>query len=460
MTSTPIRRLQAGLLFAVSFLALGLGFRSNAWDVADQRRFEQQNRDMEAHVVARIVKTRTDGPFSASALLGIGTIDGRPVDFEDWDHLPVEEQFEAYRDGHRFELFEPYSSQIGAQGSFFALLDELLPGKPEDRLAGFQTVASGLTAATLAFGILWFYLEFGFFVAVAVLAGAVASPWVTVYGGKMFWSLWSFYLPMVLTAFHLRGRRILGRVALLELGAVVGAGVFIKTLFSGFEYITTALVMTAVPVVYYAVRHRWTVRQAGRALLATALGAGLAVTAAAVILIAQIGAVSGDPGAGLHHLADALERRTFPTRSRFPMEEGQAATVAEVLRVYLGAEWSDPGRFMPGVRLLPSWLRHVSFGGLLAGIAAASALLALLVRGARPPTDPESSGVEWALLVATWFSLLAPLSWFVVFKSHSAVHAHMAPIVWHMPFVLFGFAVLGRTFESLVQLSGRLVRRS
>jgi hypothetical protein len=451
------RNARAAVLFAVSFAALGLGFGWNAWDVADQHQFERQNRDMEAHVVARIVETHTEGWLSAGGLLGIGTLDGRPVDFEDWENLPVEEQFEAFREGRRFRLYEPYPSQIGAQGNAFALFDRITPGDPDDRLGRLHAVAAVLSAATLGLAVVWFDLEFGLFVALAVLGGTVASPWLTVFGGKLFWSLWAFYLPMLMTAFHLRGRPSVGRGALLRLGGVVCAGVLVKTLFSGFEYITTALVMTAVPVVYYALRHGWTGRETRRALLATAVGAGVAVAAAALVLMAQIGAVTGDPMAGWHHLVDAFERRTFPSRVRFPLEEGQSASVLDVLRLYFDAEWSAPGRFLPGAtRLLPPAVRHVSFGGLLGAFAAASALVGLL--GRSRPADRRL--VDRALLAATWFSLLAPLSWFVIFKAHSSVHTHMAELIWHMPFVLFGFAVLGRACETAVQFSRHHVSRS
>jgi ABC-type multidrug transport system permease subunit len=55
-----------------------------------------------------------------------------------------------------------------------------------------------------------------------------------------------------------------------------------------------------------------------------------------------------------------------------------------------------------------------------------------------------------ALIFATWFSILAPLSWFIIFKSHSYLHVHMNFIVWQMPFVFFGFAVCGLVVKSLL----------
>jgi hypothetical protein len=64
-----------------------------------------------------------------------------------------------------------------------------------------------------------------------------------------------------------------------------------------------------------------------------------------------------------------------------------------------------------------------------------------------------------ALVGATWFSILAPLSWFVIFKAHAYVHPHMDYIAWHMPFVLFGAAVLGLAGKVVAADLWRLIGR-
>jgi hypothetical protein len=54
-----------------------------------------------------------------------------------------------------------------------------------------------------------------------------------------------------------------------------------------------------------------------------------------------------------------------------------------------------------------------------------------------------------ALVVTTWFSFLGPLSWFVVFRDHAALHTRLDFIVWQMPFTLYGFALIGFVISSL-----------
>ncbi len=46
-------------------------------------------------------------------------------------------------------------------------------------------------------------------------------------------------------------------------------------------------------------------------------------------------------------------------------------------------------------------------------------------------------------------SVLAPLSWFVIFKAHSYLHAHLNFIVWQLPFAILGFAMCGAILQSV-----------
>jgi hypothetical protein len=54
-----------------------------------------------------------------------------------------------------------------------------------------------------------------------------------------------------------------------------------------------------------------------------------------------------------------------------------------------------------------------------------------------------------ALMSATWYSILAPLSWYVLFKPHSFIHTHVNTMAWQMPFTLLGFALCGLVITEL-----------
>ena len=65
------------------------------------------------------------------------------------------------------------------------------------------------------------------------------------------------------------------------------------------------------------------------------------------------------------------------------------------------------------------------------------------------PQLEDSIDKLMALSIALWFSLLAPVSWMIIFKGHSYIHTHMNFITWHMPFALLGFGLVG-AFLSLL----------
>ncbi len=56
-----------------------------------------------------------------------------------------------------------------------------------------------------------------------------------------------------------------------------------------------------------------------------------------------------------------------------------------------------------------------------------------------------------ALSATLWISILAPLSWFVIFKGHSYVHKVHDPIVWFMPFMFYGIGLLGVATEKFLR---------
>lgn len=415
---------------------LAAGFRSNAWGLADQRQFERQNFNMEAHVVGRLVKSRQDGMLSAGGLLGIGNEDGGPID---WWNVPAVEQFDVYLGGGEFATYEAYASHPGGQGILFSALDRLMGAQPAFTLDVFRSITAILGGLAVGLIVTWFFLQLGPVPAGVVFLAALASSWLTVLGGKMFWALWAFYVPMLVAMFYLRGTQRVDRGALLRLGVLLCAAMFVKTLFTGFEYFTTTAVMATVPVVFYAVWHEWTAGERRAALLVAVGALGVALALGLVVLLTQIGAARGSASAGVEHVLDALRKRTYADPADYA-HMGHDVPVVDVLLIYVQGVWLDLNAFIRAPNDVVAWyLFRVQFAHLIIGFGLASVLLLWL---SRRESDVEARHAT-ALVAATWVSLLAPLSWFILFKAHSAVHVGMNQMAWHMPFVLFGFAVIG-----------------
>ena len=146
---------------------------------------------------------------------------------------------------------------------------------------------------------------------------------------------------------------------------------------------------------------------------------------------------------GVGHIVYSFEKRTWGNPHDFApvytpdLESGPV----HVIVTYLEGTFFDANQYLSGsIPFISGDLLKVSYEELLIFFLVMSGLLYFLRSRV---SDGNEKRKLLALIFATWFSLLAPLSWFIIFKSHSYVHTHMNFIVWQMPFVFFGFAVSG-----------------
>ncbi|HLF57532.1 MAG TPA: hypothetical protein VI942_11860 [Thermoanaerobaculia bacterium] len=439
------------LLAATVTLLLAPSFASNRWGVAPEGRFDRFQEDTEAHVLGRLVLSRDRGILAAGGLTGIGLDAPPPAGKRTWPDAKVARaQYRAYLRGETFGHFSPYFSQPGGQAMLLGLLDRVLPLPPARRLAIYRGIDALLTAAVLGLVVVWFQLELGWAAAAIAAASMLASLWLTIFGRNLWWSLWAFYLPLAMMMVWLR-RGGAGAGRRFRCVGVTFLAVSLKCWFNGYEFMTTTLVMMAVPFVYYALvaAPGWRVTLRAAAGMAAAAAAAIALSLA--LLSVQIGSASGAWSAGPRHLRSSLEHRSVG-HSAAPGEIRKAnanATRGELLRMHLRTTFSElAGAPGGGEDPAPASGRAVSFGALVVLFAASSALL--LALGFSAPAGEEARRGR-ALVAATWFSMLAPLSWLVLFRAHSARHLHVNPITWQMPFTLFGFALVGATLAALVR---------
>ena len=437
---------------SLSGVALFLSFFVNFWRIANADWFARHERVMESYIVGRMAQSRQDGIWSHGGLTGTGRLAAPVADYV--YKSPTADQHLAYEKGVPFATFTTYNSQIGGQGMFFSLLDHWLPIPPQAKLRLFQALTALVSAIILTAVILWFHLEFGPLAGLASFLSVFCSQWLVVFGRNLWWSLWSFYLPMVASMFYLRRHPSLAEFRPLCLGVIIFLATLLKCLFTGYEYITTTLIMMAVPLVYSGIREQTNFREFCRKGLVVAGGAGLAVLLSLLILCAQIAAVKGRADAGIAHIYYSFQMRTHSASTNFPAEiagpreaKSLKASTAEVLALYLKTGiYFDANNF---IYVQNPWvaehLQKVRYSHLIVLFMLASGVLRL-----RERRLPEAEGRKSrALLAATWFAVLAPLSWLVIFKAHSFVHPHMNHVVWQMPFVSYGFALCALALESL-----------
>ena len=432
-------------LWTLSIGLLCFGFLFNVWQVAEQEWFDTHQRDTESLIIGRMVKSRQDGIFSSGGLTGAGITTNIQ---QDWiSSNQIDNQYAAYLNRGIFDKFSPYMSQPGGQGIVFSLLDRLIPLSPQIKLWSFYVLTALLSAIALTAIMGWFYEEFGGWVAILVIGSAVFSQWLTVFGKNLWWSLWAFYLPMLVVLYYLKRHRVPANRQFIRFGILIFIAVSIKCFINGYEYITTTLVMMMVPFVYYVILDKWDRYQCVKSLLAAGLGSGVAIFFSLIMLCFQIGAAKDGFMDGVTHVIWSFGKRTYGEAGDYPAVYAaslEAGTIGVVI-TYMNGIFFDLNNYLSHTNsFVSNFLLKIRYYYLIVLFIAMSALL--LWRG-----NAERRHHYIALICATWFSILAPLSWYVIFKAHSYIHTHMSFLLWQMPFTFFGSAVFGAAVMTWVK---------
>lgn len=429
------------------WLLLFLNFYTNCFHSAEQSWFTSFDQNSERYIIGRLIKSRQDGIFSSGGLSILGVTD-EAASKDPWSFATDKlDHYAVYSKNERIDYFAPpYYSQICGQGIFFSMLDAILPCAPSVKLRIFYALASMLTALVISAVIAWFYVEFGLFAGVTVLAFALASQWLTVFARNLWWSTWAFYLPMALVMLYIQYKPQKRQDTFFRLGSMIFFSVLLKTIFNGYEYITTTLVMMTVPFIYYGWLNHESFSSVCGKLCKSALCAGFAIALSVGILNFQIASVSGNFLAGFNHLTYTLGKRTQDidetiTRQFHPANiKGLQASTLSVMHRYLqGGFWSIAAGVCNPNSSKPHRRYSVTYASLIGLFIVMTGALYLTEKRCAARRDRRAP----ALIIAFWFSILAPLSWFVIFKAHSYSHLALNFIVWQMPFTFFGAAVTG-----------------
>lgn len=304
--------------------------------------------------------------------------------------------------------FVSYTHQSGLQGTLLGLVNRGLLGLFPDgarRETLLYTVNSVLFYAAALCVCLAVWRAVGALPGAACLAAVLLAPWVQRGMKDLYWCLWTWLLPLLAALLVCRLRR-------RWCYAVVFAAVLVRCL-CGFEFISALLILCELPLVYdfFACpeqRCDWFARMTGVGF--SAVGG---VAAALGVWLWQGRLYFGSWAQSADNIARTVSLRVTALETASLPES--TVTVGEVLHLYFVQDAT------PLLQLGPFSL---TVRGLLAvtGVLLAAALL-LRWREVLP-------------MAAVWgISLLGPVSWMVLSKTHSAVHTHLMPMLWHFAFV-------------------------
>lgn len=384
-------------------------------------------------VIARLVKTRQDGFFSAGGLLGLG-------DVTEWSRESKvhKHQYTVYLSGGTFFSYLPYKSHPGFQGVAFGLIDHI-KGIPKDQsLIIFRAMVALASAFVVSFFVVGIGTRISWLSGILTLFFSAFCQWMILPAGSIYWNLWAFFLPFVIGAYVLDSFTERNKYCAKLFQWTLFITILVKILFTGFEIITTVLVMATVPLVFYGIYKDWE----WKIFLSRFIQVGIAMSAATImgliILSAQIIANDGNFTSAINYVENRLGHHAAGNSEYFFDENIEATRIsaAEITGKYLA---------MPAITIrMPGPNTQILYWHLVVLFAACTVLFFLSHK-----KREEYPRKAIALIVATWYSVLAPLSWYLLFRPHSIIHTHVNTIGWQMPFTLLGFALCGYVITDL-----------
>ena len=394
-------------------------------------------------LIGRLVETRQNGLLSYSGLLGIGDGDS----WLDVREALVQHQMDVYLNGGDFQKYASYDTEPAFFGSAYGLIDELTGFTPSQNLKLFHVLTSVLTAAAFSIFIVWVDLEFNIFAAVLTLFFVMTSEWLALFAGSIYWNLWAYYLPFLGVLFYFRRVSQNQKYSTQKIFLLVYITVLITGLVRGFLFETTTLIMLTVPLFYYAVKDAWGWTTFIKRMLTVSVSALAGTFTAFGVLVLQIAFVEGSLGSAWAHIQDSLLKRSFANPDQFSgvMAESLKANWLDVLQIYF------QGRALNLNGVLHTKINgfEISYGSIILFFAVCTALF--FIKEFLVERSFTKNKTALGLIFCTWASILAPLSWLVLFKAHSFIHTHTNFILWQMPFVLFGFCLCGFVLSTLIQ---------
>jgi len=372
----------------------------------------------EGLVIGRLARAAADGIFRNTDL-GSNIDPKRPTS-------PGREYYGAQRDyfehpdliHSRQLIWGIYPSHFALQGFTFAILDLVNPLPRKFRIAFYHLLASLFAAGVLVWIADILRRRFGWPAFFGFLVPIALEPMFSALAPNLYWVVGTWFVPMgfamLLADEDERGRRI----RLIALAFLF----FMARFLCGYEFTSTIIIAAAVGcllgVKEVPDRLRHILRDG-----VWIVGAGVA----AFIVAALAHAAKNGFGVILEKAANRMTGDATSLQEELIF--GKFISISTVLWAYLGGNY---------ITLIKNY-------GILLALLAVYAVVILLDGKFNWFLGPDRRKLQ-ILALAFLASIAAPLSWFVLGKGHSFDHLPIDMILWYVPTIPLGVAMIGVAF--------------
>ncbi len=311
-----------------------------------------------------------------------------------------------------------YTSHLGVQsillrpfyqlGTRVIFKDDLYSQWKSYRLT--QAVVALATALVLALLLTFLAYEFGLF-SVSIMGVWVISTniWLTIFARNIYWMTWSWFLPLLVVAYYLYQQN---EKHYKYMYLFVFLTIALKASM-GYEFLTTIMIMTTLPIFYFALSRGWIWKEFFSIFLKTSAACILGIVVTLIIHTILLG--------NFDLILGRLYWRTINTRLEY--DEDSIYTLLGVLELYIfdikiyGISLAI-GSAIGITIIFLRFLGHIF-----------PRMLQLIGTGILIPAQKIL-----ALYVIIILSFFGALSHYIIFMQHSAVHVGMNYVLWFVPF--------------------------
>lgn len=360
-----------------------------------------------------------------------------------------------------------YSSQYGLQGKIYTLAYKGSTSITHISTRAFvalaQLTTALMTALCFALLALWVKRRYGLFVANTFTFFVAISPMIVGFARNLYWALPLMFAPLIYILYFYEGAKSYRSKALFWVG--LATLLYIRYL-CGYEYITTLTIMLLAAITYFLILSSASKKRVVSELSIAFVVSVVSFTLALGTHIYSLKSSTGSFSAAASVVKNRALARTTGSADylAFPIN-GLRANLNDVYQVsnsylYLDEKTQNKSEawatlvsfvnytFLPVVSI-PIALNQ-PFGVYSQSVLVYGLLLTILFYKRKVWLSKTMANEVRALSITALVGFIGFLSWLVMARSHSLVHAHINGILLYLPFALFGYMVIGIYLQVLV----------
>ncbi|MCW3161009.1 hypothetical protein [Chryseobacterium oryctis] len=412
------------LIFFVFAILFFCNIQFNSFHLIPKERFEYSLVEVsETLIIGKLLNSRQEGIFADGGFTGVFYVD------EDFSNRSVagKKSYAKYINNERPKKYAywAYKSQIGGQAILYSIFDKTFGLDNKTNITIFRVANSILLSVLLTLFLFWVKIKFGMRTCVISFLLLLSNYWIFLYGKSTWWCSWVYFLPFVYSLFFFERNK--ENFNAKKYVFVFSFLFFVKFWFTGFEFITVFLISSAIPYIYYLFENKlaFYIKFIGRHFLIVAFPLVLSI----LFQLYQFKLLMGSFKDGIYHLIDAYSRRANGEYSY----SGDYAYLNTLKQYHLDILF----RYIGGSFINEDFIKLPFFVIIVLGIISSVFLYV--------------KNIDRKLVITTWFSIIAPLSWLILFKEHAHIHVHIDFFIWYCPFLILLMILIALAISSFLK---------